>query len=85
MVDGLSDIAQPEKVSFTAYGTKGTLSLLNWNRLQAGGIGQPLEDIAVEETLRLHELVSNVVRAIDGEEATVFDFQVGYVLLSKCA
>lgn len=85
LVNGLSDIAGDERIAFTAYGTDGTLSLVNWGVLEGGKVGEPIAKIEPHE-LESSTLIDNLVRALNGEEAHLYDFNAGYeaqVLLEK--
>lgn len=77
LVDGLSQIAGKERIALTAYGTKGTLSLLNWSDLEGGQLGEAIEPIEADGSLT-DSLIDNVVKAIKGEESTIVDFTAGY-------
>jgi predicted dehydrogenase len=77
LIDGLSGIAGTEEIKFTAYGTEGTLSLLNWASLEGGKVGEPIQDIEVEPTLS-HSLIDHLVKALKGENANIIDFYAGY-------
>ncbi|MBD8071483.1 Gfo/Idh/MocA family protein [Bacillus sp. PS06] len=76
IINGLSDIAGDERISFTAYGTEGTLSLLNWSALEGGKLGESIQPI--EATEESKSLLSNVVQALNGEKAELYDFKAGY-------
>ncbi len=78
LVNGISQIAHQERISFTIYGTKGTLSLVNWSRLEVGKYGEPLTDISVQPNDEIQELITNIVSAINGKQAHLIDFQTGY-------
>ncbi len=77
-VNGLSQIARQEHISYTIYGTEGTLSLVNWSRLEAGGPGEPLAEIPVEENNRMLALLDNLAAALSGEESRLVSFDAGY-------
>lgn len=77
LFDGLSQIAGEEEIKFTAFGTEGTLSLVNWANIEGGKIGQPIQSIETNESLE-DSLIDNLVRALKGEEATIIDFYEGY-------
>jgi predicted dehydrogenase len=77
LIDGMSQIAGKEEIAFTAYGDKGTLSLLNWGQLEGGKLGEEISSLNLDESLT-DSLVDNLVKAIKGEEATIIDFAVGY-------
>ncbi|WP_088043661.1 Gfo/Idh/MocA family protein [Bacillus sp. EAC] len=77
LIDGLSQIAGQEEIKFTAYGSEGTLSLLNWAELEGGKLGEPIQRIESDSTLA-DSLIDNLVKAIKGDEATIIDFSEGY-------
>jgi len=77
LIDGLSQIAGQEEIKFTAYGSDGTLSLLNWASLEGGKLGEPIQSIEADRSLA-DSLISNLVKAIKGEKATIIDFSEGY-------
>lgn len=77
-VDGVSHIAGEENIALVAYGTDGTLAIKNWGELYAGKSNQPLERIALENEPIRPSLLENVVQAIRGQEAEIYDFNVGY-------
>jgi predicted dehydrogenase len=76
-IDGLSQIAGEEEISFTAYGTEGTLSLMNWGELAGGKLGYDILPIEPDHSLA-DSLINNLVKALKGEEATIIDFGAGY-------
>jgi predicted dehydrogenase len=77
MIDGLSQIAGEEEIAFTAYGTEGTLSLMNWGELKGGKLGDAIATIEADSSLA-DSLIDNLVKAIKGEEAVIIDFTAGY-------
>lgn len=78
VVNGLSGIAGEENISYTAYGTEGTLSLLNWQKLEGGKVGGQITSIPEDESLS-STLIDNVVKALKGEDdAVLFNFIDGY-------
>ena len=77
MIDGLSQIAGEEEIAFTAYGTEGTLSLVNWGELKGGKLGEAIAPLEADSPLA-DSLIDNLVKAIKGEEAVVIDFTAGY-------
>jgi predicted dehydrogenase len=85
LIDGMSQIAGKEELAFTAYGTEGTLSLLNWGQLEGGKLGEEIQPLEVDNSLA-DSLIDNLVKALKGEEATIIDFAAGYeaqVVLEK--
>lgn len=77
LVDGMSQIAGQEEIAFTAYGTEGTLSLLNWGQLEGGKLGEAIVPLEADHTLA-DSLIDHLVKAVKGEEATIIDFTKGY-------
>lgn len=85
IINGISQIAGEEKIAYTAYGTEGTLSLLNWSKLEGGKLGEEIKPIEneVDET---STLITNLVNALSGEDNKLYDFKAGYdaqVILEK--
>lgn len=77
VVDGLSGIAGKEEIRLTAYGTEGTLSLLNWGVVEGGKVGEEITKLESDTDLA-DSLLFNVVKALKGEPATIIDFKAGY-------
>lgn len=77
LIEGLSHIAGKEYIGFTAYGSEGTLSLENWGELKGGRMGEALEPIAFEDA-KSNSLIDELIKAINGEEAELYDFSVGF-------
>lgn len=77
-IDGISHIAGNERIALVAYGTEGTIAIENWGELYAGKVNQPLEHISLDEEPARASLLENVVRAIHGKPAEIYDFRVGY-------
>lgn len=77
LIDGMSQIAGKEEIAFTAYGTEGTLSLLNWGQLEGAKLGEAIVPLDADHTLT-DSLIDHLVKAVKGEEATIIDFSAGY-------
>ncbi|MEH7332626.1 Gfo/Idh/MocA family oxidoreductase [Neobacillus drentensis] len=77
LIEGLSQIAGKEHIGFTAYGSEGILSLENWGELKGGKNGEELKAISFGETKTNH-LIDELVKAANGQEAELYDFEVGY-------
>lgn len=77
-VDGVSGIAGKERIALVAYGTEGTLAIENWGELYGGKAGELLERIALDDVPLRASLLENVVSAIRGETAEIYDFGIGY-------
>ena len=76
LIEGLSQIAGKEFIGFTAYGSDGTLSLENWGVLRGGKYGEELKSILFEDVTP-KRLIDEIVKAVNGEEAELYDFAVG--------
>lgn len=76
LIDGLSQIAGEENLEFAAYGTEGTVLLKNWRTLFAGKNSESLTEIATDDVVP-PQLMSELVKAIRGEKAEIYDFEVG--------
>ncbi|MDG5788589.1 Gfo/Idh/MocA family oxidoreductase [Evansella sp. AB-P1] len=77
LIDGISDIAGEEELIFATYGTKGTLQVKNWRDLLGGEKGDPLMKIK-PNTLERSSMIDEFVRAVQGHDAELYDFSVGY-------
>lgn len=85
LINGISQIAGGERIAYTAYGTDGTLSLVDWGKLEAGKLGEEIQPIDVE-TEESNTLIDNLVAAIAGKESRLYTFKDGYeaqVILEK--
>lgn len=78
LLDGFSGAAEREHVGLKLYGTEGTLALENWNVLRAGGVGEGLSDVAVEERDPHVALLDELVKRATGQEADLIGFDIGY-------
>lgn len=77
LIEGLSEVAGNEYIGFTAYGMKGTLSLENWGQLRGGRVGEELKIISLEDSTP-NNLVDELVKAINGTDAELYDFEIGF-------
>lgn len=77
LIDGLSQIAGKEEIKFTAYGTTGTLSLLNWANVEGGKIGEPIQSIETDHSIT-DSLIDNIVKTLKGKDSIIIDFEEGY-------
>lgn len=77
LVDGLSNIGGEEHLEFAAYGTEGTVMLRNWRQLLGAKTGKALEELPVRDG-NGKNLISEFAKAVHGEEAELYDFEVGY-------
>jgi predicted dehydrogenase len=85
LFSGLSGIGQKEHISFKVYGDNGTVDLINWSILSISeGEGAPAI-VPLERTEEV-DLVGELVKAINGEEAQLVSFRKGFevqVVLEK--
>ncbi|MGC5327916.1 Gfo/Idh/MocA family protein [Brevibacillus sp. SYSU BS000544] len=77
-INGGSGKTAQEQVAYTVHGTKGTLSLVNWGQLEYAATGEPLVPAEINPHDHLYELVTWVVRGIQGEPTDLISFQEGY-------
>ncbi|MEH7237115.1 Gfo/Idh/MocA family protein [Bacillus sp. JJ1562] len=77
LINGISQIAGTERISYTAYGTDGTLSLVDWGKLEGGKLGEDIESIEVEKE-ETSTLIDHLVAAIKGKESHLYTFKDGY-------
>lgn len=78
LLNSFSDIGQKENISFTLYGTEGTISLVNWGELWFTSKNQEVTKETLVETDHLVQLIDEVFKAINKEEAKVITFKEGY-------
>ncbi|MBY0123582.1 Gfo/Idh/MocA family protein [Bacillus sp. S/N-304-OC-R1] len=80
MFNGISGTAGVEEqhLNLTAYGTEGTLSLIDLMRLKAGKTGEEFLEVKIENNHFWNELINEFIKAIDGKTSELYDFQVGY-------
>lgn len=78
LLDGLSQIAGEEHLALTIYGTEGTISLENWRELKGAKLGETMKEISIEDVTPPLGLIENLIQAVQGNEAELYDFQVGY-------
>ncbi|MEN2767927.1 Gfo/Idh/MocA family protein [Ornithinibacillus xuwenensis] len=76
LIEGISQAAGKEHIGFTAYGSDGVLSLENWGVLKGGRNGQEVSEISTDGQ-PFHRLINELVKAIKGEDAEIYDFEVG--------
>ena len=77
LIEGLSRISGKEYIGFTAYGSEGIVSLENWGELRAGKNGEELKAISFEVS-EPKRLIDELIKAVNGEEAELYDFEVGH-------
>ena len=85
LINGISQISGAERISYTAYGTEGTLKLIDWAKLEGGKLGEEIQQIEIETT-ETATLIDNLFSAIEGKENRLYTFKDGYeaqVILEK--
>jgi len=78
LFNGFSDMGLEENLSFTLYGTKGSLSIVNWRELWTTSKGEKKVKVELEEHDHLCELVGEVFKSIDNKEGNIVTFKEGY-------
>ncbi|MGZ4113398.1 MAG: Gfo/Idh/MocA family protein [Tumebacillaceae bacterium] len=76
-IDGKSQVQGEELISLTAFGDKGQLAIVNWAQLQGAQQGEPVAEIAFEPS-QTGPIMTQLVNALTGQPANLFDFEVGY-------
>lgn len=77
LIEGISQVAGHEHIGFTAYGSEGVLSIENWSDLRGGKTGEELSLLPLDDT-QPPRLINELVKAVEGEQAQIYDFEVGY-------
>lgn len=77
LIEGISQVAGHEHIGFTAYGSEGVLSIENWGQLRGGKTGEDLSLLPLDATVP-HRLIDELVKAVNGKDAEIYDFEVGY-------
>ena len=78
LINAVADIGMKEDLAFKIFGSKGSIFLKNWRELWVSDEGGNMKEIEIVEESNLVQLLNNVFRAIDGEEANVVNFEEGY-------
>lgn len=78
-VNLLCNVPRPETVSFTAYGTEGTLGLVEWTKPVGAKEGGALEPLAVPQYEWVHPL-TRLAHALKGEQVELPGFAAGLAL-----
>ncbi|MDZ5471257.1 Gfo/Idh/MocA family oxidoreductase [Bacillus sp. 31A1R] len=80
LIKGISGTAgtEEQKLSLTAYGTEGTLSLIDLMILKAGKLGEEFLDVPLENIHFWNELLNEFVAAIEGKPHELYTFESGY-------
>ncbi|MFD2443954.1 Gfo/Idh/MocA family protein [Bacillus sp. CGMCC 1.16607] len=77
LFNGLSNLGQKEHISFKVYGKKGTVDLINWSELfvSTGDFAPAIYPLQREEEI---DLIGELIKAINGENAKLVSFREGY-------
>ena len=78
LINAVTDVGMEEELSFNIIGDRGTISLKNWREVWTSKKDSKLKKQEIEEEDNLVNLLDNVFKAIDGEDATIVDFKEGY-------
>ncbi|UED73616.1 Gfo/Idh/MocA family protein [Brevibacillus sp. DP1.3A] len=76
-INGLAGIAHQEHLDYRVYGSKGTLSVVNWSNLFVGGHGEALVPAEIPQQDRLSLLLDELSIAINGGDARLVTFETG--------
>lgn len=76
-VNGLAGIAHKEHLDYRIYGTKGTISLVNWSNLHFGLEGEVPQPITIPLHERLIHLLDEMAKKMNGEDARLITFETG--------
>lgn len=77
LINCVTDIGMKEKLSFNMIGTKGTISLKNWNEVWVSKKDSEFEKIELEKIDPSKNLLDNLFSAIDRDESDIVDFKEG--------
>lgn len=78
LINGLSGIGEKESITFKIWGDKGTVALKNWAQLEAGSLDEDPKPLNIERNNHQLELVHEIVKKINGEDAYLVTFEDGY-------
>jgi predicted dehydrogenase len=77
LFNGVSGIGQKEHLSFKVFGKMGTVDLTNWSQLSMSSPDKPTTVVPIERTEQ-HDIVMEILNAIEGKEARIVTFKDGY-------
>lgn len=77
LINCITNIGMKEELKFNIIGSKGTICLKNWNELWISRSDKELEKVELEESNSVINLLDNLFRSIDGENADIVDFKEG--------
>ena len=78
LINAVADAGMEEDLSFNIIGSKGTLYLKNWREVWSSTKDSEIKKLDIEADDHLVNLLDNIFKAIDGEEARIVDFEEGY-------
>jgi predicted dehydrogenase len=78
LFNSFSDIGMEEHISYSIYGSEGTLTIVNWKELWISKRGQGKTKVEVEEEDNLVNLIEEVFKAIDNNLSKIITFKEGY-------
>lgn len=78
LLNGFSNVGMKEDLSFTIYGTEGSISIVNWGELWISKKDSKKEKLDLEHNDHLVELLEEFFKAINGEKANLVTFKDGY-------
>jgi predicted dehydrogenase len=78
LLNGFHHIGMEEKLSYTLYGTEGTISLVNWRELWVSSRGEKQVMVELPANDSLVELIEDVFNAMEGKDSNRVTFEGGY-------
>lgn len=78
LLNSFSDIGMEEHISYSIYGTEGTLTLTNWRDLWISKRGQGKTRVEVQEEDGLVNLIEEVIKAVNNDTSKIITFKEGY-------
>lgn len=78
LFNGISNVGMKEDLSFTIYGTEGTISIVNWRELWISKKDSEREKMDLTDNDHLVELLDEMFKAIKGQKANLVTFKEGY-------
>lgn len=77
LFNGVSTIGQKEHLQFKVFGDEATIELVNWSQLIQSSLEKGPTILPIERTEQ-HDIVMELVNAIEGKEATIVSFEEGF-------
>jgi predicted dehydrogenase len=78
LFNSFSHIGMEEHISYSIYGTEGTLTLSNWRELWISKRGEGKTRVKVKEEDGLVNLIEEVIKAVDNKQSKIITFKEGY-------